>query len=155
VLDPQPARLARARQLGATAAVASVAECMKELEQDYGCRKILECSGTDAGFAQAAQLAADETPIALLGMTAARTLAFPILSACQKEVEVHCYSHAQPLKRAAAQLVQSGKLNLAPLITHRLPWDKAEEAFALAAQPDGDAIRISLEPENLDEPFHP
>jgi L-idonate 5-dehydrogenase len=156
VIDALPGRLAHARQFGANDAYTSVAQLMASSASEHAeVDWIFECSGTDAGLAQALKLAAPCSDIMLLGMTADRTLALPMLPACLKEVQLHCCRHAQPMHAQAPRLVQSGKLNLKPLITHHLPWDKAEEAFALAAQPDGDAIRISLEPEYLDEPFHP
>ncbi|MCX7003215.1 MAG: alcohol dehydrogenase catalytic domain-containing protein [bacterium] len=156
VIDAHPGRLAHACQFGANDALANVAQLAASSGTDHAeAAWIFECSGTDEGLAQALDLAAPCSDIMLLGMTAARTLALPMLPACLKEVQLHCCRHAQPMHAQAPRLVQSGKLNLAPLITHRIPWDKAEDAFALAAQPDGDAIRISLEPEELDEPFHP
>jgi L-iditol 2-dehydrogenase len=44
----------------------------------------------------------------------------------------------------AADLVQSGRLDLAPLVTSRFPLSAAVEAFAAAA--DGENLRVSLEP---------
>ena len=44
----------------------------------------------------------------------------------------------------AAEIVNSGRLDLAPLITSRFPLGEAPAAFAAAA--DGKNLRVSLEP---------
>ena len=44
----------------------------------------------------------------------------------------------------AADLVDSGRMDLAPLVTSRFPLSEAVAAFAAAA--DGENLRVSLEP---------
>jgi L-idonate 5-dehydrogenase len=159
VIDPVAGRAARARQRGADAAYTSVAQAtgadgLPALAA-AGVDVVFETAGSDAALADALAVAGPGARLALIGMSAETTRRFPLQLARRKEAQLLNISHAHHTTRAAAQLIETGAINLAPLISRRMPWDKAEEAFALAARHDEDTIRISLEPEELDEPFHP
>ena len=44
----------------------------------------------------------------------------------------------------AISLVEQGRVRLGPLLTHRFPAERAEEAFALAERKEDGAIRVAV-----------
>ena len=44
------------------------------------------------------------------------------------------------------RLVFSGKVDVAPLITHRFPLDRVTEAFALASSPTPTSLKVLVTP---------
>jgi threonine 3-dehydrogenase len=48
-------------------------------------------------------------------------------------------------------LVYSGRVDLTPLLTHRLPMSRYREAFGLLAS--GQAVKVILGPQGLRPPF--
>ena len=54
----------------------------------------------------------------------------------------------QTWKRAIAAMA-SGRVDVEPVITHRLPLDRAEEGFELALAKEADKILFSPNPEGL------
>ncbi len=156
VVDPVPARAALARQLGAEMSCTQLdAADLARAAGARGVEVVFETAGSDAALADALDVAAPGARIALVGLSAERTRQFPVQLARRKEVHLLNICHAHHTLRAAAHVIETGAVSLAPLISQRVPWDKAEDAFARAARRAEDTIRISLEPEELDEPFHP
>jgi len=156
VVDPVPARAALARQLGAELSFTQLETGeIARATSERGVEVIFETAGSDAALADALALAAPGARIALVGLSAEPVRQFPVQLARRKEALLLNICHTHHTLRAAAHLIETGAVNLAPLISQRVPWDKAEEAFARAARRAEDTIRISLEPEELDEPFHP
>jgi L-iditol 2-dehydrogenase len=56
------------------------------------------------------------------------------------------YSSSVDLSDEVARLVFSGKVDVGPLISHRLPLERVEEAFALAAHPTPRSLKILVTP---------
>jgi len=56
------------------------------------------------------------------------------------------YSSSVDISDEVARLVFSGKVDVGPLISHRLPLDRVEEAFDLAAHPTPKSLKILVTP---------
>jgi L-iditol 2-dehydrogenase len=56
------------------------------------------------------------------------------------------YSSSIDLSPETARLVCSGRVDVAALISHRFPLDRVAEAFALAARPTKDSLKILVTP---------
>ncbi|HEV3026102.1 MAG TPA: alcohol dehydrogenase catalytic domain-containing protein [Planctomycetota bacterium] len=56
------------------------------------------------------------------------------------------YSSSVDLSGEVARLVFSGKVDVGPLISHRLPLDRVQEAFELAAHPTPRSLKILVTP---------
>jgi len=48
---------------------------------------------------------------------------------------------------AAIELISSGRIDVTPLITHRLPLDKTQEGFRLVAEAGGKSMKVVIEPQ--------
>jgi L-iditol 2-dehydrogenase len=157
--DTNPTRLVHARQAGAehviTAGTQSVADDILEMTDGNGLEIALVATSAPQALNDAIAAAAPGGRVAIVNMPHEPDLSYAASQARAKEL---CLQHvAWPYRtmRAAADMLTHSTVNLASWITQRVPWEKAEEAFAHAALPQTDAMRISLEPEEFDEPFHP
>ncbi len=56
------------------------------------------------------------------------------------------YSSSVDVADEVARLVFSGRVDVGPLITHRFPLDRVNEAFALASRPSGTSLKILVTP---------
>jgi L-iditol 2-dehydrogenase len=48
---------------------------------------------------------------------------------------------------AVIELISSGRIDVTPLITHRLPLDKTQEGFRLVAEAGGKSMKVVIEPQ--------
>ncbi|HYO83607.1 MAG TPA: alcohol dehydrogenase catalytic domain-containing protein [Bryobacteraceae bacterium] len=58
-----------------------------------------------------------------------------------------CYSASVDLQKESARLVFSGELPVERLISHRFPLDRITEGFDLARKPDGQSLKIIVQPQ--------
>jgi L-iditol 2-dehydrogenase len=56
------------------------------------------------------------------------------------------YSSSIDVSDEVSRLVFSGRVNVAPLITHRFPLDRVTEAFALASRPTPTSLKVLVNP---------
>ena len=56
------------------------------------------------------------------------------------------YSSSIDVSDEVARLVFSGRVDVAPLITHRFPLDRVTEAFALASRPTPTSLKVLVTP---------
>jgi L-iditol 2-dehydrogenase len=61
------------------------------------------------------------------------------------------YSACVDLQKASADLVFSGALPVEDLVSHRLPLDRIASGFELALHPDGQSLKIIVEPQRWSE----
>jgi len=59
---------------------------------------------------------------------------------------VHSYAGPPDDMRAAIELIAARRVNVAPMITHRLPLARAAEGFRLVAEA-GDSLKVIVEPQ--------
>lgn len=120
------------------------------LEGAADCDLVIDCAGTDASMAQAAELCKPSATILLLA-TYWGGLTLPAMDITMKELRlVSSASQArQGLVRdvdiAATALAHNPAIAKA-LITHRLPLDAAAEAFAIAGDRAAGAIKVTINP---------
>jgi L-iditol 2-dehydrogenase len=58
-----------------------------------------------------------------------------------------CYSASVDLQKESARLVFSGELPVERLISHRFPLDRITAGFDLARKPDGQSLKIIVQPQ--------
>jgi len=111
---------------------------------------VIDCAGTADSIAEAVRLCRPGATVLLLA-TYWDGLTLPAFEVSLKQLRIVSSANycRQGLSRdvdvAAAAMAQNPRI-AACLITHRLPLDAAEEAFAIAADRAAGAIKVTLDP---------
>jgi Zn-dependent alcohol dehydrogenase len=152
-VDAQPAKLEVAKELGASAGVgwASSAEETAELVREAsggGVDYAIEATGRPEAMLAAFLSTRARGAAVLIGIPAAdAVLPLPALSIPRLERRVlgSLYGSSRPERDflLTLELYRSGRLPLDRLISHRLPLDEVERAFALLRS--GAALRVVLD----------
>lgn len=147
VADVRDEALERARRFGAThvvnAAAGSPAEAVSELTDGRGVDVAIEATGTQPALSLLGDVTRMSGTVAIAGYHQGdpRTIdlatwnwkAFRIVNAHFRDVGVIMRGI-----RAAARLMASKRISMEPLVTHRFPLERIDEAFATAvAKPEG------------------
>lgn len=144
--DVNENKLAFAKEMGANATICikrtqgvdELAEMIRRTAEELkpGCDGVdivMECSGAESSFNLALQATCLGGQIILVGCQPDQ-VTIRISAAILKEIDIKTvfrYKNCYPI---ALALVESGRINLKPLITHRFPLEKAVEAFEVCAK---------------------
>jgi L-iditol 2-dehydrogenase len=148
-----PYSLRRALHHGATAACAleQVHERVAALSGGTGADITVEVTGAEQPLAWAASLTREEGTLALVGYHQGFGRQVPVHEWNWKAlrlVNCHFRNPAQIMDgaRRALHLLQSGVLDVAPLLTHRFSLDEAAQAYAVAAARPPDFVKATILP---------
>ena len=145
--DVVPERLDRARSLGATAGVdarsESLAEAVMELTGGRGADVGIESSGHPSGLQTLVHAAAPGGRVALVGL-GPQPVEIDTVEALTKEVALFTVFRYANVYQTAIDLVATGRIGVAPLITDRYPFDRAVEAFEYARSPRPETMKIII-----------
>jgi L-iditol 2-dehydrogenase len=142
-------RLDKARELGfetvLNVAKDKVSEIVADLTGGIGADLVVECSGAPPAIAGTVELLRKKGTICAIGLTGGKTVDFPWEKAAFKVADiVFCLSTSYTSWNRAIDLVASGLLPAKKVVTHTMPLDAWETAFAeIEAQR---ALKIILEP---------
>jgi L-iditol 2-dehydrogenase len=154
VSDKSPARLAYSRQLGADLAVdagaADFRSAVLEATGGRGAGLVVEAVGSRETFPLSLDLAADGATVVWFGLPEGtgdypfsypdffrrRLTAYSTFGA-QGEPGLESFRHA-------VRLISDGAIDVAPLLSHVLPIDQVEEAFRIAHERTGNALKVSV-----------
>jgi L-iditol 2-dehydrogenase len=142
VSDVNPARLALARELGATELVDARTASVTDLDRLP--TVLLECSGHPAATAQAIHALAPAGRAVLVGM-GGDELPLPLSVVQERELEVtgtFRYAGTWPI---AIALVAAGRIDLDRLVTGTYRLDEAEDALT-AGRRDPDSVKVVVHP---------
>ena len=134
VTDLQDATLAIAAKMGATRTVnvAKDAAAMDEYAVDKGTfDTVFECSAAPAAIRMA--IASVKPLGTLVQVGVAGDLPVPINAIVSKEIEFRGTHRFHPEFAEAVRLIDSGIIDVKPVITGSYPLDRAREAFEVAA----------------------
>jgi L-iditol 2-dehydrogenase len=145
--DKLPHRLEAARALGATAVfqAAGGRESAKVLAATDG-------KGVDVAFEVAGENEAVETAIAaakpgarvvFIGIPADDRTAFPASLARRKGLTIKLVRRMKHVYPRAIRLVESGMVDVRPLVTHRFPLEEFDKAFSTAQRREG--LKVIIE----------
>src|SRR3990172_203065 len=125
-------RLAMARRLGCDVVVSNrpdTVAAVRELTDGWGVDLVLDASGGPGTINLAVDLVKPGSQIGVIGL--APEAPFDLTKALVKEVTIYTSFRRLPSTwQRAINLVATRKVDVRPLITHRYPVAKAEEAFA-------------------------
>ncbi|MCW2826962.1 MAG: NAD(P)-dependent alcohol dehydrogenase [Marmoricola sp.] len=151
---------AAARALGAgSVTVTDPAEFRLELARGMGFRTersdspggegfdvLLECSGAPGVLGQAMARLRPAGRAAMIGMSKEEAIGLPLSQLNVNELTlslVNRYNHTWPL---AIELVASGRIDVAPLVTHHFPLSKSADALTLASRVT-DSVKAVIHPQ--------
>ncbi|CAK8680365.1 unnamed protein product [Clavelina lepadiformis] len=107
--------------------------------------RTIECTGAESALQTGIYATISGGCLALVGL-GADTANVPLVNAAVREVDivgVMRYCNTYP---TAIQMLASGQINVKPLVTHRFPLEKAEEAFHVAKAGEGIKVMIKCDP---------
>jgi len=127
-------RLDKARELGfqtvLNVAKGNVSQAVMDLS-GVGADLVIECSGAPPAIAGMVDLVRKKGRICAIGLTGGKTVDFPWEKAAFKVLDIHfCLSTSYTSWDRAIHLIAGGQIPAGKIITHRLPLDEWEQAFA-------------------------
>ncbi|WP_341367801.1 L-idonate 5-dehydrogenase [Yoonia sp. BS5-3] len=142
--DVTPFTLRKAQAVGADQ-VLNVAECpdaLRDYDTDKGQFDVLfECSGLAVALADAIPAMRPGAVIMQLGLGGDMQL--PMQAITTKEIELRGSFRFHDAFFTAVTMMQAGRLDVTPLVTHQMPLDQASAAFELAADRH-QAIKVQI-----------
>jgi L-iditol 2-dehydrogenase len=155
VSDLSPARLAWSRQLGADLAVDARTDDFRSAVSGAtggrGAGLVVEAVGSRETFPLSVELAAPGATVLWFGLPEGRGDAYslPFGEFFRRQLTAYSAFGAQGEPgltsfRYAVQLIASGAIDVAPLLSHMLPIDQVGEAFTIARERSGDALKVSV-----------
>jgi L-iditol 2-dehydrogenase len=142
-------RLDKAKQLGFQTVLNvsrdNVLDAVLDRTDGVGADLVIECSGAPSAIASSVELVRKKGRICAIGMTGGKTVDFPWEGAAFKVIDIHfCLSTSYTSWDRAIHLIASGQIPAEKIISHRLPLDQWETAFAdIEAQR---ALKVILHP---------
>jgi 2-desacetyl-2-hydroxyethyl bacteriochlorophyllide A dehydrogenase len=140
-----------ARQVGATDYLTideDPVTRVRELTQGRGADVVLEAVGNETAVPLSLELARRGGAIALMGIAGGGKR--PLLEAdvfALKELHVHgVFAYASRDYAEALRLIESGRVDVGPLITHRFPLADFQRAFDLLATRKEPVVKVVLRP---------
>lgn len=144
-------RLKKAEELGAMPInyrEDDVVEKILEMTSGRGVPAVLECAGTPQSIRQASLAAAKGGVISVIGIPHADP-SLPLKRMVLDEVEL-VGNRANPnTARATIELLQNGRIDLHPLMTHRFPLKDFKEALDTFEQRRDGAIKVAVKPNGM------
>lgn len=134
VSEPVAKRREIALQVGVDGVVDPLSESIEEaLEKVSGRKKsdvVIECIGKPATIRQAFDMAGFSGQIVLFGVPAPEaTVELPLFDVYKKELHITGSMINPDTHQRAVNLINAGRIQIEPLITHRYPLDQLEEAI--------------------------
>src|SRR5690625_3150567 len=146
-------RLKKAEELGAIPIdyrSEDVVEVVKELTNGKGVPSVLECAGTSQSIRQASLAAAKGGVISVIGIPHSDP-SIPLKRIVLDEVEI-VGNRANPnTAREAVDLLQNGRIDLTPLLTHRFPLKEYATALETYEERKDGAIKVATKPNGIDK----
>lgn len=152
--EPNADRRAAGAALGADEALdatgAAAVDAALQLTDGQGAEVVVDAVGGHETLNQAVRMAKAEGHVHVFGLpTGFDPVPFDLSAYFLKRLDVRTIFGAQdepelPSFRRALALIAEGEIDMAPYVTHTLPLDRAADAFQLAREPSGGALKVSL-----------
>lgn len=156
--DPIPRRRQMALRFGAAeawdAAEVSVEAKVKSMTQGRGADLVIVAASARGLVAEGIACSRPGSRILLFAQTSARErIEVSGADICVAERTIlGSYSASVDLQKEAARLVFSGELPVEELISHRLPLDDIGAGIDMALHPDGQSLKIVVQPQQWGQP---
>lgn len=132
-VDISPAKLEMARAMGATHTVNPLEEDVvarvREFTDGLGAMYGFEACGTDKTYAQMEQLVRDGGTVTLLGLLPEDGTPMPMASSVFRELKYHAVIRYTNVFAEALTMLEYGRAEIMPVLSHRFPFAEAKSAF--------------------------
>lgn len=148
VSDVLDYRLELARRLGADFTVnVSQRDLVEAAREVGGCEVVIDGVGNQQSISQSIQMCKPGGRVVVYGVPPQGELALPVLEAFRKDLSLHVSRLYPRSFEAGFALLQSGKLDLGPVITTRVPLAEAPAAIRDLCERRGEMIKIMIDPQ--------
>jgi threonine dehydrogenase-like Zn-dependent dehydrogenase len=151
-LDLHALRLGVSRRMGADAVVncseGAPEEEVRRLTQGAMAGIVVEAVGQPETVNLALHLAGQGATVVPFGVPREHQFAIDFVQMLRQQVTVLFSGGTDPQMHfpPAIELIESGAIDVAPLVTHRLPWPQVQEAFELATGRKSECVKVVLVP---------
>ncbi len=152
VSEPIEMRRKIAVELGADGTIDPIHENVRERFHDLtgrdGAEVIIECVGKPAAIRQAMEAADKGAMLMLFSVPGTHdTFELPLFDIFKKELTIRGSMVNPDTHARAVELLNSGRLNIAPLITHCFPLEQVEDAIKM--QMSSKSIKVLVKPQGV------
>lgn len=144
----KPLKLELARRLGADFAVdlydEYLKDTVKELTQGKGFNIVIEATGVPQGATLALRMAAPRGKVVITGVFEGVAQSIDLNTIMPKELMVIGSLGGPLVFDEAIQLVDEGKMQLLPILTHSFPLSQGPDALRMVAEGKPDLVKIHL-----------
>ncbi len=141
VTDRLPHRLEAAQALGASSSVLAVTQeerpKVMAATADRGVDVAFEVAGENEAVASAVAYTRPGGRVILAGIPEGDETSFSASTARRKGLSLKLVRRMKHTFPRAIQMVEHGRIQLSPLVTHTIPFEQAQQAFDLAARREG------------------
>lgn len=130
------------------------AEAIKELTNGRGVDIAIEAAGEQGALSDAIKSTVIGGSVAIVGIPHEAEWKLPAPAARRSELTIRNIRRSLHATETAVEWVERGVVDLSGLVSNRIEWEFAEDAYKKACACEEGTLRISLEPEELEEPFH-
>jgi len=151
-IDLMDTRLKMSRQLGAQIALNprrdDVQAAVENVTEGRGADLAIVATSDPSAIAAAQGWVRRGGRVLLFAQTVpGETVPIDVSQICVEEKRlIGSYSASVELQEKAAHLVFSRKVRVAPLVSHRFPLDRLEEAVHLASHPSHESLKVVIQP---------
>jgi len=147
-IDTMANRLSVAKKMGATHVIDAkeedVVEQVKKFTNGEGAHFVFETAGAAKTVQQTVELAREGGTVTLIGLPPEAEIKMPIVEAVIKELKfVTSFRYCNVFEEAVS-LINHGRVNLEPLLTHEFSFDQTLEAFAVSEHEKDKAIKVMI-----------
>lgn len=145
-VDVFPLRLEKAKELGAKYVVNAKEEDLLEQVMDFtqgkGMDVVFETAGSVVTTQMTVELVRKGGKVVLIGLPSVSRVDLDVIKVIDKELDVLGIFRYANTYKGCVDLLNSGKVNLGSLITHRFPLEKTQEALWFAHEHKMDTIKV-------------
>jgi L-iditol 2-dehydrogenase len=145
VVDPLDHRRAMADRLGATRVGASAADVV-EWTDGVGCPLVIEATNNPLGFRDAVQCARIGGRVVLAGIPDGDVYTLPAADARRRALKIKFVRRMGEVYPRAINLVDSGRVDVATLVTHRVGLEEAPGVFRALADNEPGYVKALIYP---------
>ena len=145
VVEPLDHRRAMADRLGATRVGASAADVV-EWTDGVGCPLVIEATNNPLGFRDAVQCARIGGRVVLAGIPDGDVYTLPAADARRRALKIKFVRRMGEVYPRAIDLVDSGRVDVATLVTHRVGLEEAPGVFRALADNEPGYVKALIYP---------